>query len=52
MQRDPRACLWDVREAALTIQGFVAGLDATAYAAPPPLLLACVQALLQELGEF
>jgi hypothetical protein len=51
MQRDPRACLWDVREAALTIQGFVAGLDATAYAAPP-LVLACVQALLRELGEF
>lgn len=33
MQRDPRAFLWDVREAALAIQGFVAGMDAGAYAA-------------------
>lgn len=32
MQRDPRAFLWDVREAALAIQAFTAGLDAAAYA--------------------
>jgi len=32
MQRDPRAWLWDVREAALAIDSFVAGLDAEAYA--------------------
>ena len=33
MQRDPRAFLWDVRDAALAIQGFVAGMDAAAYEA-------------------
>lgn len=32
MQRDPRAFLWDVQEAALSIQAFTADLDATAYA--------------------
>lgn len=32
MQRDPRAYLWDVRESALAIQSFVAGLDMAAYA--------------------
>lgn len=32
MQRDPRAFLWDVREAALAIQSFTTGMDATAYA--------------------
>ena len=26
MQRDPRAFLWDVRESALAIQGFTAGM--------------------------
>jgi uncharacterized protein with HEPN domain len=31
MQRDPRAFLWDVREAALAIQTFTTGLDAAAY---------------------
>jgi uncharacterized protein with HEPN domain len=31
MQRDPRAFLWDVREAAQAIQSFTAGLDAKAY---------------------
>ncbi len=30
-QRDPRAFLWDVREAAQAIQSFTAGLDAIAY---------------------
>jgi uncharacterized protein with HEPN domain len=33
MQRDPRAFLWDVRDAASAIQGFVAGMDAAAYEA-------------------
>lgn len=32
MQRDLRAYLWDVRESALAIQSFVAGLDMAAYA--------------------
>ena len=32
MQRDPRAFLWDVRESALAIQQFTAGMDATGYA--------------------
>ena len=32
MQRDSRAFLWDVREAALAIQAFTAGMDATSYA--------------------
>ena len=30
MQRDPRAFLWDVREAALAIQSFTTGMDAAA----------------------
>ena len=29
--RDPRAFLWDVREAARAIQSFTAGLDAHGY---------------------
>ena len=33
MPRDPRAFLWDVREAALAIQSFTTGMDATTYAA-------------------
>jgi uncharacterized protein with HEPN domain len=33
MRRDPRAFLWDVKESALTIQSFVEGMDASAYAA-------------------
>lgn len=32
MQRDPRAFLWDVRESALAIQTFMAGMDKAAYA--------------------
>jgi uncharacterized protein with HEPN domain len=31
-QRDPRAYLWDVTEAARAIESFIAGLDAKAYA--------------------
>ncbi len=33
MQRDPRAFLWDVRESALAIQAFTAGMDAASFAA-------------------
>lgn len=33
MLRDPRAFLWDVREAALAIQAFTAGMDVAAYTA-------------------
>ncbi|WP_394792264.1 DUF86 domain-containing protein [Rhodoferax sp.] len=32
MQRDPRAFLWDVRESAVAIQSFTAGMDVAAYA--------------------
>ena len=32
MQRDPRAWLWDVRDAATAIAGFTAGLDSGSYA--------------------
>lgn len=33
MQRDPRAFLWDIREAAMAIASFTHGLDASAYSA-------------------
>ena len=33
MQRDPRAFLWDAREAALAIETFTLGLDEAAYLA-------------------
>jgi len=33
MQRDSRAFLWDVRESASAIQGFLAGMDTAAFAA-------------------
>ncbi|HET8748579.1 MAG TPA: HepT-like ribonuclease domain-containing protein [Ramlibacter sp.] len=35
MERDARAFLWDVLEAAQAIESFVQGLDATSYAAQP-----------------
>lgn len=31
MQRDPRAFLWDVRESALAIRAFTAGMDVADY---------------------
>ena len=31
MHRDPRAFLWDIREAALAIQTITTGLDAATY---------------------
>lgn len=33
MQRDPRAFLWDVREAARSIQSFASGMDSNTYVA-------------------
>ena len=33
MQRDARAFLWDAQESAKQIQTFVAGMDASSYAA-------------------
>jgi uncharacterized protein with HEPN domain len=33
MARDPRAFLWDAREAALSIQRFVMGMNAASFAA-------------------
>ena len=31
MQRDPRAFLWDVQDAALSIQSFINGMDRDTY---------------------
>jgi uncharacterized protein with HEPN domain len=31
MQRDPRAFLWDVRDSALAIEAFIAGMDVKQY---------------------
>jgi uncharacterized protein with HEPN domain len=50
MQRDPRAFLWDVRDAALAIQSFTAGMDATAYAAND-LVQAAVERKFEVIGE-
>jgi len=50
MQRDPRAYLWDVREAALAIQSFTHGMDASAYAANA-LVQAAVERKFEVIGE-
>ena len=50
MQRDPRAFLWDVRESALAIQSFTAGMDAEAYAASD-LVQAGVERKFEIIGE-
>lgn len=50
MQRDPRAFLWDVREAALAIQSFKAGMDAAAYA-DNALVQAAVERKFEVIGE-
>lgn len=50
MQRDPRAFLWDVREAALAIQSFTMSMDATAYAANP-MAQAAVERKFEIIGE-
>ena len=50
MQRDPRAFLWDVRDAALAIQSFTTGMDAAAYAANP-MAQAAVERKFEIIGE-
>lgn len=50
MQRDPRAFLWDVREAAVAIQSFTAGLNAATYA-DNPLVQAAVERKFEIIGE-
>ena len=50
MQRDPRAFLWDVREAALAIQNFTAGLSSDDYAANE-LVQAGVERKFEIIGE-
>jgi uncharacterized protein with HEPN domain len=50
MQRDPRAFLWDVREAALAIQAFTAGMDAAGFDASP-LVQAAVERKFEVIGE-
>jgi uncharacterized protein with HEPN domain len=50
MQRDPRAYLWDVREATQAIQTFVAGIDATTYALTP-LVHSAVERKFEIIGE-
>lgn len=50
MQRDPRAFLWDVRESALAIQAFTAGLDALQYAGNA-LVQAAVERKFEIMGE-
>ena len=50
MQRDPRAFLWDVRESALAIQSFTAGMDAASYATNP-MAQAAVERKFEVIGE-
>lgn len=50
MQRDPRAWLWDVREAAAAIGRFVDGLDVSGYAASE-LVHAAVERKFEVIGE-
>lgn len=50
MRRDPRAWLWDVREAAAAIERFVQGLDASSYAASE-MVHAAVERKFEVIGE-
>jgi uncharacterized protein with HEPN domain len=50
MQRDPRAFLWDVREAALAIQSFTLNMDAAAYE-QNELVQAAVERKFEVIGE-
>lgn len=50
MQRDPRAWLWDVREAAQAIELFVAGMDASGYA-QSELVHSAVERKFEVIGE-
>ena len=50
MRRDPRAFLWDVRESALAIQKFIAGMDLEAFIASD-LVQAGVERKFEIIGE-
>jgi uncharacterized protein with HEPN domain len=50
MERDPRAYLWDVQQAADAIEQFVAGLDAAGYA-QNALVRAAVERQFEIIGE-
>ena len=50
MQRDPRAFLWDVQQAAGAITEFTAGLDAAGYRASP-LIRSAVERQFEIIGE-
>lgn len=50
MQRDPRAFLWDVREAARAIQSFTADLDAKAFVSDE-MVQAAVERKFEVIGE-
>lgn len=50
MQRDPRAWLWDVREAALAIERFITGMDAQTYA-QSELVHSAVERKFEVIGE-
>ena len=50
MQRDPRAFLWDVREAAQAIQSFTAGLDVKGYVGND-MVQAAVERKFEVIGE-
>ena len=49
-QRDPRAFLWDVTDAARAIEEFIAGMDAQAYASSA-LVSAAVERKFEIIGE-
>lgn len=50
MQRDPRAFLWDVKQAVAAITEFTAGLDAAGYRASP-LIRSAVERQFEIIGE-
>ena len=50
MQRDPRAWLWDVRDAATAIAQFTEGLDPEAYSCTP-LVYSAVERKFEIIGE-
>ncbi len=50
MRRDPRAFFWDVRESALPIQKFIAGMDLEAFIASD-LVQAGVERKFEIIGE-
>lgn len=50
MARDPRAFLWDAREAALSIQRFIKGMDADSFSSNE-LVQAAVERKFEVIGE-